>query len=123
VFAVKLEGVAGLSQCHAGTAFSGQRGGLGFEGQGDIAAFAASRPESMNRAVEGIQWHPCFFVLQCLTCEFGKPRLNPRRFAVFYGVAENAIGVHEKYSLIFELSWRSPLEQRTVRTLMQRQGH
>jgi hypothetical protein len=58
-----------------------------------------------------------------LTAEFGKARLNPGRLAVINRVAENAIGVHEKYSLIFELSWRSPLEQRTVGTLMQRQGH
>jgi hypothetical protein len=118
-----LKGVAGLCQCHAGTAFNGQRGGLGFEGQGDIAAFAASRPESMNLGAEGVEWHPGFFILQCLTCEFGKPRLNPWRLAVFNGVTEDAIGVHGKYPLIFELSWRSPIEKGTVRTLVQRQGH
>ncbi|MEY3762532.1 MAG: hypothetical protein RL281_1137, partial [Pseudomonadota bacterium] len=76
---------------------------------GDIAAFAASCPERMNGGVESVEWHPGFFVLQCLTCEFGKPRLNPRRLAVFNGMAENAIGVHEKYPLIFGLSLNSTL--------------
>ena len=101
MFAVKFEGVAGLRQCHAGTAFSGQRCGLGFEGQGDIAAFAASRPEGVNAGAEGVKCYPSFFILQCLAREFGKARLNPRRLAVFNGMAENAIGVHGKYPLIF----------------------
>jgi hypothetical protein len=33
-----------------------------------------------------------------LARELGKSRLNPRRFAVLNGMAENAIVVHEKVS-------------------------
>jgi hypothetical protein len=34
----------------------------------------------------------------------GKARLNPRRLAVFNGMAKYAIGVHEKHPLILGLN-------------------
>jgi hypothetical protein len=63
----------------------------------------------MNGSAEGVEGHPGFFILQSLAREFCKPRLNPRRLAVFNGMTKNAIGVHEKYPLIFSLNFNCAL--------------
>jgi hypothetical protein len=98
VIAFKFEGVAGLRQRNAGAALRGQCRSFTFEGQGDVAAFAANGFESIDRSLECIQRHQGLFILKRLASEFGKARLNPRRFAVLNGMAENAIVVHEKVS-------------------------
>ena len=95
VIAFKFEGVAGLRQRNAGAALRGQCRSFTFEGQGDVAAFAATGFESFYRGFERFQRHQGFFILQRLAGELSKARLNPRRLAVLNGMAENAIVVHE----------------------------
>ena len=76
-----------------------------FKGQGDVATFAPLALEGKHAVGKSVQRRLGLVIHQTLIGELRKASVNPRRFAVFNGVAENAVRVHANQSIMGFADW------------------